>query len=294
MDTLTSLKVLREVVEVGSFVSAAERLGISAPMASKHVAHLERELNARLLNRTSRHLSLTEAGAVYFEQCRDALDTLQSAEAAIGEGSTTPRGLLKVTAPVWFANRPFADAIADYQQRYPDVLLDIRLENRRVDLVAEGYDLALRATREPTPSLIVRPITQVPFQLVASPDWVERHGAPRSLAELARCKAVMASYLNTDSVEFDGPSGRVHQRMAVAMKTDDTTLSLHTVMAGVGIALLPAWVVQQAIERGQLVALLPGYTMPPPTLYAVYTSRKYLTPKVRTFIDHFSAALAGC
>lgn len=292
MDTLTSLRVFREVVDGGSFVAAANRLGLSTAMASKHVAHLEHQLGARLLNRTSRHLSLTEAGALYLEQCREALDSLQVGEAAIGMNQEAPRGVLKVTAPVWCATRRFADALAAYKLGHPEVVVDIRLENRKVDLVEEGYDLALRVTREPSPTLIVRPLCSLRFHLVATPDYLRRMGGPEGVADIERLGAILPTYVNLDSLELTGPAGRLKVHLHAAMKTDDTTLSYHAVRAGMGLAFLPDWLVADDLERGELTHVAPGFEGRTATLYAAYTSRKFMTAKVRSFIDFFSTALA--
>jgi len=292
MDTLTSLRVFREVVEGGSFVAAANQLGLSTAMASKHVAHLERQLGARLLNRTSRHLSLTEAGTVYLEQCREALDSLQAGEAAIGLSQEAPRGVLKVTAPVWCANRRFADALAAYKLKHPDVVVDIRLENRKADLVEEGYDLALRVTRDPSPTLIVRPLCTLQFHLVATPAYLKRVGRPKGVADVEGLGAILPTYVNLDGLEVVGPAGKLRLRLSATMKTDDTTLSYHAVHAGLGWAYLPDWLVADDLKHGALKRVLPGFKTPPLTLFAAYTSRKYMTAKVRSFIDFFSTALA--
>ena len=292
MDTLTSLRVFREVVESGSFVAAAGRLSLSTAMASKHVAHLERQLGARLLNRTSRHLSLTEAGTVYLEQCREALDSLQAGEAAIGLSQEAPRGVLKVTAPVWCANRRFADVLAAYKLNHPEVVVDIRLENRKADLVEEGYDLALRVTREPSPTLIVRPLCTLQFHLVATPAYLKRVGRPKTPADIERLGAILPTYVNLDGLEVTGPAGRQRLRLHAAMKTDDTTLSYHAVHADLGLAYLPDWLVADDLKSGLLKRVLPSLETAPSTLFAAYTSRKYMTAKVRSFIDFFSAALA--
>ena len=276
----------------GSFVAAAARLGMSTAMASKHVAHLERQLGARLLNRTSRHLSLTEAGAVYLEQCREALDSLQAGEAAIGLSQEAPRGNLKVTAPVWCANRHFAEVIAAYKYSHPDVMVDIRLENRRVDLVEEGYDLALRVTRDPSPTLIVRPLCTLQFHLVATPAFLKREGRPKAPADLERLGAILPTYVNLEGLEVSGPGGKLKLHLHPALKTDDTTLAYHSVHAGLGLAYLPDWLVADDLRSGALKRVLPDYASAPSTLFAAYTSRKYMTAKVRSFIDYLSAALA--
>jgi DNA-binding transcriptional LysR family regulator len=291
LDQLTSLKVFCEVVDANSFSAAADRLSMSAPMVSKHVAQLEKSLGARLLHRTSRRLSLTEAGAVYHEQCRAALDSLQVAEASIGHSTQTPRGQLKLSAPVWCANRRFAEILCAYREKYPEVMVDIRLENRKVDLAAEGFDLALRATREPSANLIARPLCPVPFLLVASPAYLKRQGTPQVPEDLAQLGLIAPSYLNIEGMEIQGPGGKARVRSTVVMKSDDTTLSYHAVHSGLGFAYLPEWLVADDVAAGQLVHVLPQHSAPCPTLFAVYTSRQYLLPKLRSFIDFLGDAL---
>ena len=291
MDALTSLRVFREVVDAGSFVKAAERLDISTAMTSKHVANLERQLGVRLLHRTTRHLSLTEAGSVYYEQCSEALDILKAAEAAVGVQTAQPQGVLKVTAPGWFANRRFADLLVEYQARYPGVLVDLRLENRFVDLVEEGYDMALRATWEPSPSLIVRPLCKMPFVLVASRAYLDRHGEPRHPDDIARHRLILPTYTNIESVTLTGPDGEVVVKNRAVLKTNDSSMLLQLVHAGMGLAYVPQWMIDQELASGGLVHLLRQYTAFAPSVYAVYTSRKYMTTKVRTFIDFLSESL---
>ncbi len=291
LDQLMGLRVFCEVVEAASFSLAANRLSMSAPMVSKHVAQLERKLGARLLHRTSRRLSLTEAGTVYYEQCRLALDTLQAAEASVGQGTQVPRGQLKVSAPVWCANKHFARILAAYRVTYPDVLVDIRLENRKVDLVAEGFDLALRATRELSPMLIARPICPLLFHLVAAPAYLKRHGVPRRPADLAGLGAIVPSYVDISGLELLGPGGKVKTPLTAVMKSDDTTLTYHMVHAGAGLAYLPDWLVADDLAGRRLVRLLPDLAAPPLTLFAVYTSRQYMLPKLRSFIDFLTESL---
>lgn len=294
MDRLTSLRVFREVVESGSFVAAAERLGVSAPMASKHVAQLEKSLGARLLHRSSRHLSLTEAGQAWYEQSRRALDLLDAAEAAIGQKNEAPRGQLKVSAPVWCATPRIARVLADYRERYPEVLVDMHLENRKVDLAADGYDLALRATQEPSPALIARPLCRLQFHLVAAADYLARAGVPAGPADLAKLGAIVPSYVNIEGLALKGPGGRqVPLRLQPVMRSDDTTLTLHAVRAGMGMAFLPEWLIDDDLASGQLVRLVPEYTAPAVTLFAAYTSRQYMAPKMRSFIDFLGERLSG-
>jgi DNA-binding transcriptional LysR family regulator len=294
MDRMTSLRVVREVVESGSFVAAAGQLGVSAPMASKHVAQLEKDLGARLLHRSSRHLSLTEAGQAWYEQSRRALDLLDAAEAEIGQKHEAPRGHLKVSAPVWCATSYFAKALADYCERLPEVLVEMHLENRKVDLAADGYDLALRVTQEPSPALIARPLCRLAFHLVATPAYLRRLGTPATPAELASLGAIVPTYVSLDSLSLRGPDGRPSpMRLRPVMKTDDTTLSQHAVLAGIGIAFLPEWAVGEALASGRLVCLLPDYGIAPIPMHAVYTSRQYMAPKLRSFIDFLAERLGS-
>lgn len=289
MDTLLSLRIFRQVVEGASFARAARHLGISTAMASKHVAHLEKQLGARLLNRTSRRVSLTEAGTVYYEQCREALDMLGAAESALHSTSAQPRGVLKVTAPVWCANAGFAAMLARYRERYPQVIVDLRLSNHKVNLIEDGFDLALRATHQHLPSLIVRPVCRVALLLVAAPAYLARHPVIRTHDDLASHAAVLPAYLDMPQrLNLTGPDGPVSLDVAVAMKSDDSTLVYHSIRAGIGFGYLPQWLVNEDLAQGTLQRLLPDYAPLEVTLYAAYTSRKYLTPKVRTFIDFFS------
>ena len=163
MDTLFSLKVFREVVQQGSFTRAADKLDISIAMASKHVSHLENSIHAKLLHRNSRNLHLTEAGEEYYRQCSYALETLDTAAERAASGTDTPQGLLRITMPQWFANSRMADCFAEYRRRYPEVTLELSLDNRKIDLIADGFDMALRVSSDPQPSLIVKPLTEIRF-----------------------------------------------------------------------------------------------------------------------------------
>ena len=292
MDTLTSLRVFRQVVESGSFTAAAARLDISLAMASKHVAHLERELHSRLLNRSSRHVSLTDAGTRYYAHCRDALDVLDGAAADLSRDHQAPHGLLRITAPVWSATPAFATLLAEYRSRHPQVTLDVSLSNDKVDLAAGRFDLALRVTPEPAPSLIVRPVCRIPFWSVASPGCLARFASaqglrlprPQTIEEAAGLPAILPSYLpqlTTLPLTDDAPGLRVD----IVMRSDNTMLACEAARAGLAATLLPEWLIRDDLAAGRLVPVLPGLAPRPIPLYAAYTSRRYLTPKVRRFID---------
>ena len=172
MDTLTSMKVFANVVEAGTYAAAARQMGLSKAMASKHVMHLEQRLNARLLNRNSRHLSLTESGRLYYERCQTLLEDLDEMDAIVSRSAVTPSGTIRLTAPIWLANTRFTSLLADYRRQYPEVTFDLDISGRFSDIVEEGFDLALRASNDLSPNLIARPLTVLSFTLVGAPDYL--------------------------------------------------------------------------------------------------------------------------
>jgi DNA-binding transcriptional LysR family regulator len=239
-------------------------------------------------------LSLTDAGRVYFEQVRDALDNLESAELAVGQSAVAPRGVLKITAPVWFANAHFARLLSSYRARFPDVVLDVILNDRIVDLVEEGFDLALRVATSPGSALIARPLHTIRFRFVATTAYVAAHGTPHTPRELASHATIGYTYSPFGDhwpLETDGGVEQVP--FTPTLRTNNTTLAYSMVLAGMAVAPLPPWLVDDDIAAGRLVELLPRQRMAATTLYAVYTSRRYLAPKVRTFVDHMASSCAG-
>ncbi|ATD64139.1 LysR family transcriptional regulator [Neisseria weixii] len=286
MDTLFSLKVFRHVVQNGSFTRAAEQLNISTAMASKHVSHLENTIQAKLLHRNSRNLHLTEAGEEYYHQCSYALDTLDTAAQKAAGGTDKPQGMLRVTMPLWFANGLFSSWLVEYRERYPEVTLDLVLDNRHVDLIAEGFDLALRVSKTPNPSLIVKPLAVIQFVLVASPEYIRQHGKPTTLEEVGKHQAILPSYTNQRNVEITHTASGEKATLSLkpVMLTDNTLMVRELVKTGGGIGYQPLLVVQKDLEDGSLVRLLPEYTMINEQLNAAYVDRAFLSAKVRSFI----------
>jgi DNA-binding transcriptional LysR family regulator len=288
MDTLTSMKVFRLAVELKSFAAASRRLDISPAMASKHVMYLEKRLGTLLLNRTSRHLSLTEAGAIYFEHARQMLDELEAVESAVSKATIAPRGTLKLSVPVWLATPGFVGALNAYRARFPDVRLDVDLSGRFVNLVEEGFDLALRATRPLAlgQTLIARPIGPVKFHVVASPAYLSRRGRPLRLGELAEHDVLGYSLLpNANTIDATGPDGLESVKFEPVLQTNNESLLHLAALDGMGIALLPNCLVARDLAAGALVCVLETYQLFETQLYGVYQSRKYLSSKVRTFLD---------
>ncbi|WP_400564376.1 LysR family transcriptional regulator [Pseudomonas aeruginosa] len=292
MDTLTSLKVFREIVELNSFSGAAKRLGISTAMVSKHVAHLEAIQRTRLLNRTSRSISLTESGRLYYNSCREALDILDDAEAILGHHNGSPSGTLRVTAPQWFSNPDFARVLVEYQHAYPKVKLELLLDNQKHDLVSGRYDLALRVTDKPSPTLIVRPIANLEFVLVGAPSYFARAGYPESPKDLGNHNFILPVLTEVDGID----TRKDHDTDTVVggqvIRSNDTTLILQLTQSGFGMAYLPRWLVEADLSSGKLEMAIPGYIPFSQPLYAAYKNRRFLAPKIRTFIDFMARVLS--
>lgn len=289
-----SLRVFCMVAELKSFAAAGKRLNLSPAMVSKHVMHLENRLGIRLLNRTSRHVSLTESGALYFAQAGQMLDGLDEVEAAISNVAVTPRGTLKLSAPVWVASPCFVTMLAEYNRRYPDVSLDMDLSGRIVNLVDEGFDLALRATLRDRldPGLVARPLRDVEFRLMGSLNYLERTGRPRNISELSGHALLRYSGISTsESMTLEGPKGPQKVTFRTVMLSENETVLHLAALQGMGLVFLPTWMVETDLAAGRLEVVLPDMVRFSNTLYAVYPSRKYLSAKVRSFVDFLAAQL---
>ena len=298
MDTLVSLKVFRHVVELRSFVGAAERLDMSTAMASKHVMHVERRLGVRLLNRNTRSLSLTEPGRVYFEKCKAILSELEETEIELGSLGATPSGTLRITAPSWFAGQRLAHLLVQYRQRHPQVVVDVSFEDRLVDLIAEGCDLALRVTGSGVPSpealprgLIARAVRALPFLVGASREYLKRKGEPQSPADLAAHDCIATG--NMHSWEFSRGSDRFSVPTKAVLRCRSMAGVPSAVAAGLGVAALPATLFEEPGFKDVLVPVLTDYEFRQSDLYMVYISRRYVPSKIRTFMDFFLEADSG-
>lgn len=280
------LRTFALVAELHSFTAAGVRLGLSPAMASKHVLHLERRLGARLLNRTSRRVGLTEIGARYLEQVRPALVELETADAALGEAAAAPSGVLRIAAPVWMAGPRFAATLDAYRARYPAVVPDVSFDGRLVDLIADGIDIALRVTVAPDPGLIARRFTTVALKLVGSPDLLARTGSPASLDDLDGRDLLAYSVVQPgDQLTWDWPEGRRTLHFHVVARSDNETFLHAAALRGMGLAFMPDWLIEDDLRSGALVEVLPGRAAIEGTLFAIYPDRRYVPAKVRTFID---------
>ena len=286
MDTLTSIQVFHQIVAQGSFTKASDILNMSVAMTSKHLSHLEKQLGTKLLHRNSRNLHLTDAGKVYYEQSLYALQMLSHANLTATKATERPQGVLKITMPRWFANPKVAQILTQFRQKYPDVVLNLSLSNHMVDLVADGFDLALRLTRDPKPNLISRPLAVVDFYLLASPDYLIKYGTPTTADELNSHQIILPTYVKNNPAIRHLPSNITHIiNPHTVMMSDDTPMNAELIRQGVGMGYVPSWLVEQDLAKGELVRLLPDYDILSVQLCAVYTDRAFLSAKVRAFID---------
>jgi DNA-binding transcriptional LysR family regulator len=292
MDRMLAMQVFAKVVESGSFSRAAERLGLSSTATSRHVADLETHLGSRLLNRTTRRLSLTDAGRAYYERCNAILDDIDEAEALAGSATRKATGTLRINAPVSFGARHLAPLLPRYCEQHPDVTLDITLADRQVDLVEEGYDLAIRIARELHTTLVARRLAPARLQLVAAPAYLAAHGTPATPADLAQHRCLGYAYTRGGNEwELGGPGGPHIVPLKGPMKANNGDLLHEATLAGAGIALQPTFIAGPALASGALRALLQQYPAPLLDIYAVYPSRRHLSAKVRTFVDFLVANL---
>lgn len=289
MDTLLSLRVLAAVAEHKSFAFVSERLGLSPAMTSKHVQHIESRVGARLLNRNSRNVSVTEAGERYLATVRPLLEGLEEAEAQLSETTLAASGTLKVSMPVWMANPIFTRILAGYHANNPDVVLNLDLSGRKINLVEEGIDLALRVATSVDDGLIARKLTEVNFSLVASPAFLDRQGRPGTVEDLTGAPLLGYARMLTDGrIRYGEGEDTFDTRFTLVLKSGNETLLHFAAREGMGFAFLPHWIVADDIAQGLLEPVLPDKAWPNVPLHAIYPDRSYLPAKVRSFLDYLA------
>ena len=286
MDTLDGMRTFVAVVLEGSFSRAAERLNMSPQLVSKYVAQLETRLGARLINRSTRRLSITEVGQAYYERCRDVLADIDEMENAVGDAATAARGTLRINAPMTFGTLHLSAAIAEYQRGQPEVSVDLTLDDRVVDIVSEGYDIAIRIGRLRESSLVARKLAPVRLVVCASPDYLEERGVPDTPQDLKHHECLrytLAPDLNRWQFR---ESDDIHDVQVTGsfLANNGDAIRL-AALAGRGLALQPTFIVGDDIRAGRLQRVLQDYELDPMGVYAVYAHRKYLSGKVRTFVD---------
>lgn len=286
-DRLNGMRVFAQVVDAKSFSAAADKLGMSKSLASRHVSALERALSVRLLNRSTRKLSLTEAGAVYYEHCARIVQEAELAEQRLTHTQTEPAGLVKVTAAPAFAVRHVLPALGEFHRKYPKIQVKLFCSNRPLDLGDEGFDLGIRVSFGPAPNLVARKLAANRSVLCASPAYLKRRGTPRRIDDLREHECVLFPPIAPKGVWTLRRDRRKYSvRVAGAFETDEMDVVRAAVAAGLGISFLPLYMVGEALQKGQLVPLLPQYQLVPESaIYLVYLPNRTLSSRVRALID---------
>ena len=287
MDRLAAIQVFAQVVESGSFAKAADRLGLSTSAASRHVAELEGHLQTRLLNRTTRRVSLTESGRAFYERAVQLLADLAEAEQEASSAAVVPRGTVRLTTAVNFGVRHVAPAIAEFLARHPEVRFDVSLTDRAVDLVEEGFDLAIRIGPPGGDNLVARKLGETRLLACAAPSYLAKHGAPQAPEELERHNCLTYEYVSPRHVwRFRDRSGAERAvRVAGSLHSNNGDLLAEVAAQGAGIVFEPAFIVGPEVRAGRLVPLLQDFVPPAVPIYALYPSRKHLSAKVRGFVE---------
>lgn len=294
MDRLGAIQVFAQVVESGSFAKAAERLGLSTSAASRQVADLESHLQTRLLNRTTRKVSLTETGRAFYERSVQLLSDLAEAEQEASRAAVEPRGTIRLTTSVNFGVRHIAPAIADFLAQHPGVRFDVSLADRVVDLVEEGFDLGIRIGTPGPDNLVARKLGETRLVPCASPAYLAAHGAPATPEDLARHNCFTYEYVSPRNLwRFQDRSGNEHNvRVSGTLHSNNGDLLAEAAARGAGIIFEPAFIVGPDVRAGRLVPLLQEFVPPPVPIYAVYPSRKHLSAKVRRFVEFLISRFA--
>ncbi len=294
MDRLAAMQVFAQVVELGSFSKAAERLNLSTTATSRQVAELEAHLQTRLLNRTTRRVSLTESGRAYYERCIQLLGDLEEAEQEAARAAVVPRGTIKLTTSAAFGTRHVAPVIASFLAENPEVRFDVSLSERIVDLVEEGFDLGIRIGSPGSENLVARKLGETRIVPCASPTYLAAHGAPGVPEQLEQHNCFTYEYVTPRNLwRFRDPQGAERSvRVQGSLHSNNGDFVVEVAARGSGIVFEPAFIVGPEVRAGRLVPLLQDFEPAPMPIYAVYPSRKHLSAKVRVFVDYLVRAFA--
>jgi DNA-binding transcriptional LysR family regulator len=295
VDRMASMAAFTKVVGAGSFSAAAREMQVSQALVTKQIQELENWLGARLLNRTTRRLSLTEVGTAFYERAARILEAVEEAKGAAGALQTVPRGRLRINAPISFGVIHLAPAVTEFLQRFPDVSVELLMNDRLVDLLEGEFDVGVRIGRLRDSSLIARKIAPIRLAVCAAPDYLARRGVPRAPEDLAKHDCLEYTYfesrgewrlLNPEGDEIVVPvSGRYLANNADVLRI--------TAIAGGGVILCPTFIVGEDLRSGRLVRLLPDYPPPEQALHALYPPGRHLSAKVRSFVDFLVARFGG-
>lgn len=289
---LNLLAIYARVVETGSFAEAARRIGVSRSVVSKAVAKLEKSLGARLLHRTTRHLSLTDIGTAVAAHCARMLEEADQVEQVVGSLNAEPRGVLRVSASVAFGTLHVAPALADFLAAHPELTMELTITDRLVDLAEEGYDMAIRVTGEPPLSLVARKLAPVRRKLCGTSEYFRRRGMPLTPADLVSHNCLDYTRSGEQGQwRFTGPQGEISVPVTGPLHVDDDEALSQAVLGGLGLGLLPTFIIGKDLQAGRLQAVLSEYIPVERHVYAMYLPTRHLPSKVRAFIDFLIARI---
>ena len=294
MDRLTEMEAFATVVDQGGFTDAAKKMGISKSAVSKHVSSLEARLGARLLNRTTRRVSPTEIGLVYYDRAGRVLNDAGEADAIVTSMQSAPSGLLRISVATDFGVNHLSPVLGDFLQEFPDITVNMVLNNRFVELISEGFDMAIRIGELEDSTLRARKLTETTRRMIASPDYFRRYGRPTRIDDLNEHKLLHYSNQSSGNVwKLTAPSGEKRQiRTAGWLTVNDGQSLLNAAISGLGIAYLPSFLYGSALKKGLVEEAIPDLPVEPLGIYAVYPPGRFTQPKVRAFIDFLVESFA--
>lgn len=293
MDRITAAQVFVTVAERGSLIQAADHLEMSAAMVSRYLVSLEDWLGARLLHRTTRRVTLTDAGRLALPSCRQLLETADDVKHIAGNLSQEPRGRLRLTCALSFAEAQLTPALMAYQQRYPQVHISLATTDLGINLAADQIDLAVRISNTLEPTLIARPLATCRSVLCASPEYLQRHGTPATVDELPRHRCLAHALVSATQFRFRQGDKVVEPTVDVSFTTNETAILRRALLSGGGIGILPTYYVSEDIRRGELVPLLQDYQLETLGIHAVFLSRQHQPLALRLLVDFLAERFGG-
>lgn len=291
MDRLNAMQIFVRVVETGSFTAAADQLGVARSVVTRQVAALETHLGAKLIARSTRRLALTAAGALYLEKCRDILNLVQAAEGDLAGERAAPRGPIRLAVPMSFGQRHLMPLVSDFAVLYPEVDIDLEFNDRRVNLIEEGMDLAIRITARPEPTHVVRRLSVCRMAVLASPDYLARRGEPRHPGDLVRHECL--GYTPTQRARWPFVVDGEMREFEVGgrLRANNGDALVEAAIRGLGIVYQPTFIAGDAIRSGQLQTLLTAFPLPELSLYAVFPGHRHVSHRVRVLVEHLAQGI---
>ena len=284
------MEVFVRIVETGSFSAVAREMGMTQPTVSKQLTALERKLKTRLLNRSTRQLSLTEAGSAYYESSKRIIDTVHEAEGNLGVLQSQLTGVLRVNTSIGLGQAYLGPLLLQFQKNHPGLSLDISYADRFVDLVEEGIDVAIRIGKLNDSTLAARRIGSSMRTVIATPAYLKQHGAPKVPQDLVNHNCLLYAYLSTGNEwTFNSPGGEIRVKVSGNFRANNGEAIRQAVFDNLGIAVSPDWLILRELEEGRLVSILPEYAPPPAEINAVYPSARHVSAKVRAFTEFVRA-----